>query len=355
MSVLWLDVILIVLVVLVSYILHRRIALHRIAIGRVSLGAIHDVHYSGSLHGDTFPFDFICSRIAFKPHWPTKKHPRWLTVTVCDVLYKSGTCDVSIKSLSVTCWFFPMLFRQTAGPWVNAEVDDLRIRIMRSNQTPSYVKVMRENLVGAIMNGDILRVDDFGTTVRFSGLTECDVEERVDIDGHGSGADKMPDGGCYNDELNDGHAHGHEEMIHDSIGGSNGFLTNNCKPTSKHLPAPFLTTDQDETRISAFARGLHFCNKEGRHYSFDKVDAQLRRNWTANRGTFVMIAKECRWIRVPWPYQLQAASSWWSYVYISPLLAFDVSHVLTRCSLAASSSRPSRIFRTTSSMCFSIR
>ena len=41
------------------------------------------------------------------------------------------------------------------------------------------------------------------------------------------------------------------------------------------------------------------------------VDAQLRRNWTANRGTFVMIAKESRWVKVPWKYEMDVAPSFW--------------------------------------------
>ncbi|KIP03826.1 hypothetical protein PHLGIDRAFT_56689, partial [Phlebiopsis gigantea 11061_1 CR5-6] len=202
------------------------------------------------------------SRMSLRFHWPCRPNPKLVTFTAEDILYKSTTADVSTGRLSAVLWFFPVLFRQTAGPWVNAELDDFRIRIFGSDETPCLVKVFRENLVGSVLTGDVLRLDDFGTNVRFSGVTESAVE-----DGEGSGGDGQRE---------------HPDA-------------NRC--TAKR-PQPYLGREQDEVRISAFARGLMLHNKEGRVYSFGALDAQLRRNWTANRGNFVMIVKDARWVRV---------------------------------------------------------
>lgn len=69
--------------------------------------------------------------------------------------------------------------------------------------------------------------------------------------------------------------------------------------------------EQDEVRISSYARGFMTNNKEGRMYTFEAIDAQLRRSWTENRGSFVMIAKESRWMRVPCLSQMEVSLSFW--------------------------------------------
>jgi len=262
-----------------SYILHRRILAHRLEIGSVSLSGIHSVRYSGTLSRGSSgsPFHFSCSRISIAPHLPTTASPYWLIVTADNIFYSSDRCDASINKLSTICWFFPRLFRQTAGPMVNTELDNFRIRVRRSTEIPSYVQTLRANLVGALLNGEILRVDDFVTTLRFGGLTERP------SDTNGSADPLQDDSPC-------------------DQGGSGSELSLSESTTNP-------SGSQDEIRVSASAHGLHLNNREGRYYSFETIDTQLRRNWTADRGTFVMVASECRWVKVPWAYERVAGSS----------------------------------------------
>ncbi len=169
------------------------------------------------------------------------------------MLYKSETCDVSASEICTIFWFFPVLFRQTVGPWTNAELHDIRIRIVRSDTTPYWIKRLRQNLVGAVVAGDIFTLDDFGTTARFSGLSEAGGEENVNAGKKDDRPSNMPNEGCYNEQLS------REDGIADSSLGED-FLEK-----QRDIKAiPFLRREQDEVRLSAFARGLHLHNHEGR-------------------------------------------------------------------------------------------
>ncbi|KAI0347875.1 hypothetical protein BDW22DRAFT_1349952 [Trametopsis cervina] len=294
-----LDICLLFAAILFSCILGRAVYLHRISIGRVSFSGIYDIKYKGSISGGSTRFDFACSRVSFQFHFPRSPSPKWLTFDAEGVLYKSNTCDIFIGSIHATCWFFPRFNRQTAGPWVDTEIQDYRIRVMSSDEIPTYVQRLRANVVDAILTGEILRADDFATTVRFAGLSESGGEHSADV------KETMPDGGVYNDKLDDRSA-----AVQDGLGSSNGGVTSISSHSKRHEAIPYLPQDQDELRVSALARGLHINNRQGRYYTFQTLDTQLRRNWVANRGTFVLIATECRWTRVPWPYEMVARSYW---------------------------------------------
>ncbi|CAL1693940.1 unnamed protein product [Somion occarium] len=301
----------ITLVVLTSYILHQRLAGHSLAIGRISLPklALYDVKYSGVLYGGTYHFTFTAESISFCFHIPTPTLPQWFTFTSEGIFYTSDTSDISTDNLSATLWIFPVLFRQTAGPWCNVQMDGLKLRVQNGKSTPYLIKRLRENLVGAIVCGEIFRMDDFGTKVSFMGLTESAVEEGDEMTGPKT---KVPEG----------------ETV-DCIGSPEGKLQDGPPRMEKNLPQSFLPSDEDELRISAFVRGLHLYNTEGHVYTFGSVDAQFRRNWTADRGSFVMIAKECRWIRVHWPYQrIKVIPSWMQLLSAVVQFPRDLVHAL---------------------------
>lgn len=310
-----LSVVFFVLAAVASFILRRRIAQHELRIGRIALLelALYDVHYSGSLYNDSYHFTFTAAQLSLRFHLPRHPNPRWLTFTAHDILYRSSTADISVGTLTALCWFFPLLFRQTPGPWVNAALDDFRIRVFGSAATPAFVKQLRANLVGAVLDGEVLRADAVGTTARCAGVTEAAVQCAQDPDGDGAnehpGRDRstVPAAGPYDEQLGDSKGAAQESIAHDH----GGFRSiGNDKKRAQAVP--FLSREQDEVRLSAYARGLMVKSKEGRMYSFQSIDAQLRRNWVANRGSFVMIAKESRWVRVPWLYQMEAAPSFWS-------------------------------------------
>lgn len=190
---------------------------------------------------------------------------------------------------------------------------------MRSNSTPYWVKLLRQNLVATIITGEVLRLDDFETSVRFLGISEGDNEgkdesDAVDIaqDQHEEEqpSDSIPDGdACPEDSTAvTGITH---RVVRDRVNGG-PKLRHLLKKTRNLDTMPSLSRDQDEMRMSASTRGLHLNNREGRIYTFGKIDAQLRRNWTAERGTFVMVAEECRWIMVPCRSQMDHVPSWWT-------------------------------------------
>ncbi|KAK7680527.1 hypothetical protein QCA50_016308 [Cerrena zonata] len=206
------------------------------------------------------------------------------------VIYTSETGDVSVDRSSVTLWIFPVLFKQTAGPWVNINMEGVKIRIPNGKSTPHFVKQLRKNLVGTLVCGEIYRVDDFGTKIIFAGLTDRDA-------------------GAGNDNQHDGNKR-HQE-------------------TSSDIHTSSRSQTKDELRISSFLRGLHLHNTEGRIYTFGEVDAQLRRNWTENRGSFVMVAKESRWLRVHWPYQrLKTIPTWVQFLSAIIQFPLDLFHAL---------------------------
>lgn len=297
-----LDILFIAAAAIASLFLRCQIAKHRLRVGRISVLelALYDVCYSGTLYKGEYRFTFTSSRISLRLHWPCRPNPKLVTFIARDILYKSTTADVSAGSLSAVLWFFPVLLHQTAGPWADAELADFRIRIFSSNATPYFVKQLRENLVSTMLKGDILRLDDFGTSARFSGATETIIQSEEDP--HEDGENKCP-----------GTNHEHSRASMESLANDDGKFTSVGSHAKWMQRTLFLykEQEQDEVRISSYARGFMTNNKEGRMYTFKAIDAQLRRSWTENRGSFVMIAKESRWMRVPCLSQMAASLSFW--------------------------------------------
>lgn len=313
-----------VLLLTIAYFLPRALSKHKLSIGHISLldFALHLVRYQGTLYNDTYHIRFSCARAYIRFHIPRRPNPRWMTFTVEETMFASETCDISVGQLSVTFWFFPMFFRQTAGPWTNVELQDFRIRVMRSNATPYWVKRLRQNLVGAVVAGEILRMDDFGTSVLFQTTKDKyerseDIQEEREAEADGVNGAAAP-AECERCDSGDECCHTRTSC------GTSATLDPIFKKDRRLETAPFMNRDEDEVRVTAYARGLRLHNCKGRIYSFDGVDAQLRRNWTADRGTFVMVAEECRWIRVPLEAEMERTLSWWRYVF-----TYDfVSHYL---------------------------
>ncbi|OCH90548.1 hypothetical protein OBBRIDRAFT_793209 [Obba rivulosa] len=288
-----------------SYLFHRQIAGHHLTVARLSILTLsaRDIHYTATLYDGTYSFDFKASSASVRFHLPRPTYPCWLTFIAGDLLYTSLTADVSVSKLDATFWVFPVLFRFTAGPWLNLVLDDFRIRIFSSRATPFYIQRLRQNLVRAILVGEYLRVDDVWTTVQFAGLSDfVPGAARASTDSYGFGS-----GGAHD-------AHG------DADGAPNGSGTREGEEREGRLekaedPAEktqkLLPRDREEFRASAFVRQLHINNTEGRIYTFGKLDAQLRRDWDSDTGTFVLVAEDSRWVRVHWPYQRAKTTAWW--------------------------------------------
>ncbi|KAI0673996.1 hypothetical protein C8Q78DRAFT_1076941 [Trametes maxima] len=302
-----------------SYILNRPIHGHRLRIKRLLLFGVHGVRYQGALHNRSYAFSFTASSITWRPRLPQSENPCWLTVTAQDVLYTSSTGDISTQMVHSDLWFFPVLFRFTAGPWANVTVDRLRIRVHKSTATPYYVQRMRENLVSTFLTGEFLRADVFRTGLQFAGLSEHQEDKptaytdpRTTLAPDEPDSDEEPCGCCSLPQSR----------------GSNGFATyahqeeaDAFARADEYKTGPLRVGDDEELRFSVVARGVHINNKEGRIYTFGRADSQMRRNWAADRGSFAMVAEECRWVRVHYPFERVASNRWFTQL-ISSLLQF---------------------------------
>ncbi|KAF9819995.1 hypothetical protein IEO21_01657 [Rhodonia placenta] len=281
-----LQVIWTVVLVLTSYVLGRPLGGHALKIGRISplLLTLHDVRYSGALYQRDYTYTFTATSLSVAFHLPRPSYPRWFTLSSHSLFYVSSTSDISVSTLDVTFWVFPYLARRTAGQWASVELDGFRIRVHKSNATPYWIQKLRQNVVTALLQGKIYRLDDFWTKVQFAGVSESFAPGRS--------------------------------------------VRRRRKGVHRDAPPPSTNTDTDELRISASARQLHLHNTEGRVYTFGVVDAQLRRDWDQDRGSFVLVVEEARWVKVHWLFQ-RTPTPWWSQIVTSiTQFPLDVAHVL---------------------------
>jgi len=103
---------------------------------------------------------------------------------------------------------------------------------------------MRQNLIDAVLTGDVLQLDEFSTKLKLGGASKVLVKREDDVESESS---------------------------------------------------------SDEVQVTATAKGYRILNKEGRHYTFGGVIAQLRRDWVRGTGSFTMIAEKSKWERIPRP------------------------------------------------------
>lgn len=325
------EIILTIFFVLASWVVDRPLGGHCLKIGRVSIRrlSLYDLHYTGALYDEKYTYTFTapCMSICF--HIPTPSYPCWLVFTTHEVFYKSTTCDASVTRVDATFWLLPYLFKRTAGPWVSADVDGLRIRVHHSNTTPYWVKRLRQNIAGALLNGDIYRLDDVKATVRFAGLSEPVVPSKRQGRSWSRARERplsamLPAKGLSSGhgESKQGHTESSEEDDSDSSHGDSSDEYEDCEADGSspadHVdpPPPFLNRETDEMRVSVSACQLHMHKPDGRIYSFRAIDAQIRRDWDTDRGSLVLIAEEGRWIRVHWPYQREW-TPWWTQMFTS--------------------------------------
>ncbi|KAH9854476.1 hypothetical protein C2E23DRAFT_74192 [Lenzites betulinus] len=295
-----------------SYIFNRPIGGQHLQIGRLSLSSIHDIRYAGTLYSKSYSFTYTMSSITWQLHLPRPTDPRWLTITANDIFYTSTSSDISTAKLETVLWFFPMLFRFTAGPWANVSIDGLRIRVQKSTATPYWVQQMRANLVSTFLTGEFLRADVFRTTVRFAGLTEHANDKPAAYTTARPDAAEEKEGeqcGCCSPN-NTSKSNGYRTYAHQEE--ADAFAHADANTTG-----PLRVGDEDELRFNLLARRVHISNTEGRMYTFGRIDSQLRRNWAADRGSFAMIAEECRWVRVHFPFERVAPRAWYTQVLSS--------------------------------------
>ncbi|OSD01145.1 hypothetical protein PYCCODRAFT_1504552 [Trametes coccinea BRFM310] len=324
-----------------SYILNRPVRGHRLKIGHLSWSAAFSIRYEATLYDKSYSFTFTSSSLSWCFYLPRADNPRWLTVTLFDTIYTSSTGDISTTKLETVLWFFPVYFRFTAGPWADVTIDGLRIRVQKSTATPYWVQRLRENLVGTFLTGEFLRADVFRTSVRFAGLSEHEEDKPKGYTKPGSKlAPKEPIGTESEFEFESGY----EQEDDDEPCGccspavrrvSNGYTTyahqeeaDALARADEYKTRPLRPYDDDELRFSVLARRVHINNTEGRVYTFGAIDAQMRRNWVDDRGSFAMVAEECRWVKVHFPFERVAPRAWYTQL-LSSLLHFPIDLIRT--------------------------
>lgn len=315
-----------VLSAFLSYLLNYPINGQHLRIGRLSLFAAYDIRYEGTLYDKAYSFKYTSASISWRVSLPRSDNPRWLTITARDILYTSSSGDISTTTLETVLWFFPFLFRFTAGPWANVSVDGLCIRVQKSTATPYWIQVMRETLVSTFLTGEFLRADVFRTTVRFAGLSEHpDDKPAAYTDPNGVPLD--PRSSTENgsgDRSDDDAAEDDDDepcgcCAPGSAARSNGISTYTHQEEAdafaradENKTGPLRVEDEDEVRLGALARRVHINDTQGRMCTFGSIDAQLRRNWAEDRGSFAMVAEECGWVRVHFPFERVAARGWYA-------------------------------------------
>lgn len=305
---------------LLSYIFNTPVHGHRLTIGHLAPSAAHDIRYEATLGENDKPYSlsFNASALTWRFHVPRAPNPRLCTLTMRSIYYTSTTCDISSAQLEAILWFFPVLFRQTSSPWTDIALDDLRILIHTSTKTPYFIRRLRNNLVSTLLTGEVLRADVFRTSMRFSGLTEHPEDKPTgfsrpthkpsahDPDGyrHKKVKDEDEDEAVETDDDENGYA---SDSDSDSDTEAISDEHASMRPTK-----PLKTQDDDEIRFNILARQLLMHDTDARIFSLGRLDSQIRRDWSQNRGSFVLVAEECRWVHVHLPFERVAPRSWFA-------------------------------------------
>ncbi|KAI0690720.1 hypothetical protein C8T65DRAFT_699918 [Cerioporus squamosus] len=319
------------LFIFISYIVNRPIQGHKLSIGRLFFSGAHDIKYQATIASATYTFTFTTASLTWRLHLPRATDPRWCTITCDSIFYTSTTGDVSTERLETVLWFFPVFFRYTAGPWVNITLDGLRIRVRRSTETPYFIQKLRENLVGTFLTGEILRADVFRTTFRFAGLSE---RPELKPEGYTRPKDMLhaeepsedtEDGESVRTSDDDGYASAGDS---EEVERCDGEDEEQGKEDRKYRTQPLTPYHDDEMAFNVLARTLHINNHEGRIYTFGRIDSQIRRDWTRDRGSLVLVAEECRWVHVHFPFERVAPRTGFTQL-LSSFFHFPIDLVRT--------------------------
>ncbi|KAJ3723544.1 hypothetical protein DFJ43DRAFT_643793 [Lentinula guzmanii] len=182
------------------------------------------------------------TRISF--HFPRRNRPQWATISIYNINYRSTSSQhFTIAEASLAVLFpFSILNNTTSRPApMSLSLDDFRLRIPSSQNTPSWVVALRRNILYTILNEETQRLDQFRLKTIFSTL---EMQRRDGSEGNNS------------------------EVV------------------------------KDESRITHHSSQWHIYNRAtSRLYQFGRLSAQLRRTWKDDSGTFTLIAEDCHWVR----------------------------------------------------------
>lgn len=285
---------------------------HQLYVRRVGFLTLYGVHYSYKRD-----FSATAKRVAFRFRLPRPSDPRWGVFETDYYDQADSLCRASIEHVRIDLWLFPVSFRFTAGPLCTVRLDGFCIRVYSSQKYPDWIAKLRRNLVGTILQGQLLRVDDFLSSfealpriledddVLEEQLDELDFKSKHYTDGDW---DKM---GKVQRDVSDP-----EHLRRTPTG--NGHRVEDGQPESKYFKPEALSrnfdnphsalgldvkdirlppAERDELRISAGVRRYLARNWQNRLYSFGAIDAQWRRSWVEERGSFNMIVVDAKWTK----------------------------------------------------------
>lgn len=205
-------------------------------------------------------------RLEFIPHLPRRSFPCWGDLKVYDYEYTDHDHHVTIGTVNVALWLFPVLSRVASGPWLTIRLGDFRILVYTSERTPDWIVQLRRNIFDTICCGEIIRLDALKLRTTFSKPNPV-----ADID--------EDEAECFcGDEKED------EDDTLDLEG---------------KVPEVQLEQPPTEGVIDGHAIGWHMVNSKRRMYVFRDVVAQARRDIDGDGGSFRMPIKDCSWIKMP--------------------------------------------------------
>lgn len=226
---------------------------HVLRIRRISLRYLQNITYLSQKRS----LDIKSIRVTF--HWPQRLSPYWAIVTTDDFNYEDEECHVVLKRLEAKLWIFPVFFRFTAGPWIDTTLDGLKIHVRSSNISPWWVTDVRNNLLSTILMGETIRLHNLTTKIY---LGSSPAQPPID------------DSDTEDEEPNE------EDETEDPVideGKNSNELRARGTASQWQMLSPW----------------------NSRIYTFDHLEAELRRSWIDESGSFSMIATNSRWTKVP--------------------------------------------------------
>jgi hypothetical protein len=178
---------------------------------------------------------------------PSATIPHWATITAYGYVYTDDQSLVRCSKTVITLWFFPVLFRHTAGPWVTTILDGFSVHVFTSESTPRWICRLRDDIFYSITNGETICLDYLKTRLQFSG----------------------------------------------HFGSSNPLTHQVLKLAGPHAEGnrcPHLSLSSSQ---------WHIINQRQRLYRFGNLDLTFWRDWVDNRGSVTLVSKDSQWIAMP--------------------------------------------------------
>jgi hypothetical protein len=222
---------------------------HSFGVGRITFFALEDFRY-------TFrdKISLSIQKIVLSFYIPSKSSARWLSISASGIEFKDSHHHLSLAQKHTDFLFFPLVYKHSAGPLLNVDLDDFRVIIYTSEFTPAWIEKMRNNLTCAVVIGETIQLDDMKTEMNL----DTNIADRgQETDGK----------------------------------------------------------EKSESRVSIHAENWFIVQELiERMYSFGKLDMQLRRNWAprpGGGGVLAIIASSCRWIKLLPPGDSPDRGCWW--------------------------------------------